>query len=165
MGGSHNTLFFNSFSGLSAGVIHRIPEEFVDETIEDFKSLDSNDKKLLYANAPEYSTLPHFRILFGCHTIIYDSIRIIIYALEKSNLTDKSKVDKWIQGLFQDFMGIRLPNDIINHKVEEFFENIPEDETSEQNKPQTDVENTKKIINRWILNPNYNDMEIDDNSL
>ena len=45
-------------------------------------------------------------------------------------------------------MGIRLPNDIINHKVEEFFENIPEDETSEQNKPQTDVENTKKIINR-----------------
>ena len=94
LGGSRNTLFFNSFSGLSAGVIHRIPEEFVDETIEDFKSLDSNDKKLLYANAPEYSTLPHFRILFGCHTIIYDSIRIIIYALEKSNLTDKSKVDK-----------------------------------------------------------------------
>ena len=45
-------------------------------------------------------------------------------------------------------MGIRLPTDIVNHKVEEFFENIPEDEISEQNKSQTDVEYTRKIINR-----------------
>ena len=62
-------------------------------------------------------------------------------------------------------MGIHLPSDIINHKVEEFFENIPEDEISEQNKPQADEEYTRKIITRWIHTQDYNDMEIDDNSL
>lgn len=165
IGGSRNTLFFNSFSGLSAGVVHRVSEDFTDETIEEFKQLESTEKKVLYMNAPEYSTLPHFRLLLTCQPIIYDSIRIILYALEKSNLVDKSKVDKWIQGVFQDFMGIRLPTDIINHKVEEFFENIPEDEISEQNKSQTDVEYTRKIINRWINTQSYNDMDIDDNSL
>ena len=164
MGGSRNTLFFNSFAGLSAGVSHKVPESFVDETVEEFKSLDSQDKKVLYLNAPEYSTLPHYRLLFTCQPILFDSIRLILYALEKSNLSDKAKVDKWMQGLFQDFLGIRLPPDILNHKVEEFFENITSDEVSEQDKPQANVEYTRKIINRWIHTESYNDMDIDENS-
>lgn len=165
IGGSRNTLFFNSFSGLSAGVIHRVPEDFIDDVIEEFKQLDTVDRSALYLNAPEYSTLPHFRLLFACRPIVYDSIRLIIYALEKSNYSDKAKVDKWIQCIFKDFMGIRLPGDIVSHKVEEFFENITENETTEQNEPQADVEYTKKIIDKWIHNQSYTDMEIDDNSL
>lgn len=165
LGGSRNTLFFNSFAGLSSVVIHKVPEEFKDEVVEEFVQLDTQEKKAFYINSPEYSTLPHFRLLFTCPLILYDSIRIILYALEKSNLTDKVKVDKWIQGIFKDFMGIRLPSDIAHHKVEEFFENIPEDEGPETNKTQTDVEYAKQIIDRWINNDNYSDMDIDDGSL
>ena len=94
LGGSRNTLFFNSFSGLSAGVIHRVSEDFIDDVVDEFKQLDAKDKKIAYINAPEYSTLPHFRLLLTYHPIIYDSIRIVIYALEKSNLSDKTKIDK-----------------------------------------------------------------------
>ena len=94
IGGSRNTLFFNSFSGLSSGVIQRVSDDFVDDIVEEFKMLNSNERKMGYINAPEYSVIPHFRLLISCVPIIYDSIRIILYALEKSNLLDKPKVDK-----------------------------------------------------------------------
>ncbi|OMJ92886.1 hypothetical protein SteCoe_4218 [Stentor coeruleus] len=165
IGGSRNTLFFNSFSGLSSGVIHRVPEGFKDEVIEEFKQLDIQEKKLRYVNAPDYCTLPHFRLLFACPSLVYDSIRIILFALEKFNMLDKTKIDKWIQGIFKEFMGIKLPSDIVHHKVEEFFGSIPEDESSEPNKVSTDVEYTKKIIDRWINIDNNSDMDIDENSL
>ncbi|OMJ72232.1 hypothetical protein SteCoe_29371 [Stentor coeruleus] len=164
LGGSRNTLFFNSFAGLSSGVVHRVPEDFKDDILDEFQQLDIQAKKLLYINAPDYSTLPHFRLLFSSPHILYDSIRLILYALEKSNL-DKSKVDKWIQTIFKDFMGIKLPSDIIQHKVEEFFETIPEDLDEEPGKRQTDVDYTKRIIDRWINTENYTEMDIDDVSI
>mmetsp|Transcript_21095 Transcript_21095/g.20932 ORF Transcript_21095/g.20932 Transcript_21095/m.20932 type:complete len:243 (+) Transcript_21095:217-945(+) len=64
-------------------------------------------------------------------------------------------------------MQIKLPSDVQNHKVEEFFENIPEEEPPKPPTPieTEDVELTRKIITRWIENDSYTEPEVDSNSL
>ncbi|CAG9310396.1 unnamed protein product [Blepharisma stoltei] len=167
IGGSRHQLFFNSFSGLSAAVSHKVPTDFVNEVIEEFKVLDSAKSVPVYENGIEYASLPHFRLLYNYQPVLNDALRILIFAVEKSNLSDKEKISKWINVIFQDLMQIKLPSDVQNHKVEEFFENIPEEEPQKPPTPieTEDVELTRKIITRWIENDSYTEPEVDSNSL
>lgn len=164
LGGSRNTLFFNSISGLSAGVVHKVPEGFSDEVIEEFQELDREPRQNLYAGQPDYSILPHFRLLFSCESILVDSLRIIMYALDKNNSPDRAKVDVWILNIFQDFLGVKIPSDIIKHKIEEYYEGTYTEEIDHL-EPQDSIENTKKIIERWIKRENYKDMDIEEISV
>lgn len=158
LGGSRNTLFFNSFSGLSSGVVHKISPLFLDEVLEEFQLLDSVDRKIPYANAPEYATLPQFRLLFTCQQIVYDSIRLILFTLEKSTQAERSKMEKWLYVIFKEFMGMVIPADIVKFKIEEFFEG--KNQVEEVEEPKAKLETTKKIINKWINNTNSTDKDI-----
>ena len=164
LGGSRSTLFFNSFSGLSAGVVHKVKEDFRDEVIEEFKELDFGPHQTLYANGPDYSILPHFRLLFSCESVLIDSLRIVIYSLDKSNSADRGKVDAWVLNIFQDFFGVKIPSDILKHKIDEYYEGSYSEEIG-KTEPKDSIENTKKIIERWINNENYKDMDIEEFSV
>lgn len=150
MGGSKNQIFFNSFSGLSAAVSHRVAQDFKNEIEDEFKKLDLSKNVKKYDNGIEHASLPHFRLLFNNQPVLYDSLRVLIFTIEKSNLTDKEKIFKWINIIFTDLMQVKLPNDVQNHKVEEFFENIIEEDAPLQiiNSEVEDVELTRKIITR-----------------
>lgn len=134
LGGSRNTLFFNSFSGLSSGVVHRISPHFVDDVVEEFQLLDSAERKLPYANAPEFATLPHFRLLFTCQQTVFDSIRLILFTFEKLTQAERSKVEKWLSVIFKEFMGMVLPTDIVKYKIEDFFEGKSEEKEEGKSK-------------------------------
>jgi histone deacetylase complex regulatory component SIN3 len=154
LGGSRNTLFFNSFAGLSAGVVHKVSEDYVDEMLQEFQELDVNCQMVPYVNAPDYSVLPHFRMLFSCPEIVYDAMRLVIFALDKSNLIDKSKIDGWVQVFFQDFLGFIVPQDVSKHKVEEYFDGIFRSELEEKPEP-SQLEKTLKSVQRWLkIDPN-----------
>lgn len=165
LGGSRNTLFFNSFSGLSSGVIHRVHSNFKDDVIEEFQILDSIERKPLYLNSPEYSTLPHFRLLLTCESTLFDSIRIILFALEKTSQQERIKLDRWLGSIFKEFMQISLPPDITSYKFDDFFESTAEtSKLSEENckKGETKIETAKKIIDKWITSANYSDSDVVD---
>ena len=84
--------------------------------------------------------------------MLTDSIRVILLSVEKSNLSDKGKLGKWLISVFQDFMEVLLPQDVINNKVEDFFENIPEEEEPREleNEKEGEEEMTRNIIAKWI---------------
>ena len=160
IGGSRNTLFFNSFSGLSAGVVHKVSEEFADEVIEEFKELDCSPQASPYANAPDFSVLPHFRFLFSCPGIVHDAMRLVLFALEKSSLIDKSKVDAWVQVFFQDFLWFKVPQDVARHKVEEYFDGSFRAEAEEK---EAKIDRAKKVVQRWIKDEPGDNMDLDEN--
>eukprot|EP00358_Blepharisma_japonicum_P007001 CAMPEP_0202942560 /NCGR_PEP_ID=MMETSP1395-20130829/2772_1 /ASSEMBLY_ACC=CAM_ASM_000871 /TAXON_ID=5961 /ORGANISM="Blepharisma japonicum, Strain Stock R1072" /LENGTH=189 /DNA_ID=CAMNT_0049638965 /DNA_START=1403 /DNA_END=1969 /DNA_ORIENTATION=- len=149
IGGSRNQVFFNSFAGLSGAVYHKLPEDFADDILLEFKELDKPDHALTFNNGIEYATLPQFRLLLNYQPVLNDALRILLYAAEKSNLSGKEKINQWIKVLFQDFLELNLPADIVNHKVEEFFESIPEEESQIIPNRYEDIEMTKKIISKW----------------
>jgi paired amphipathic helix protein Sin3a len=163
LGGSRNTLFFNSFSGLSSGVIHKVHPQFKDDVIEEFQVLDSIEKKTFYANSQEYATLPHFRLLFTCEDTLFDSVRIILYALERTSQPERMKIDRWLGSIFQEFLGIRLPDDVLGYRFDEFFEaddgkcrGVSGGSTGNDCKMDT----AKKIIDKWITSANYTDSDV-----
>jgi len=165
IGGSRNQVFFNSFAGLSGAVYHKLPEDFADDILLEFKELDKPDHALTFNNGIEYATLPQFRLLLNYQPVLNDALRILLYAAEKSNLSGKEKINQWIKVLFQDFLELNLPADIVNHKVEEFFESIPEEESQIIPNRYEDIEMTKKIISKWIDPENSQEIEKDNNSV
>ncbi|CAG9334351.1 unnamed protein product [Blepharisma stoltei] len=147
IGGSRNQIFFNSFAGLSGAVYHKVLGNFVDDILEEFKELDKPERALTFNNGVEYATLPQFRLLLNHQPIINDALRILLYAADKTSLSGKEKLNKWIIVIFQEFFGLKLPYDITNHLVEDYFESIPEEEI-------IDIETAKNIINKWNTEEN-----------
>lgn len=167
IGGSRNQVFFNSFAGLSAAVYHKVPAHYIDDVVEEFKELDRPGRGLTFNNGIEYGTLPQFRLLFNCQPVVNDALRLLLYYVEKSSMSGKEKIYTWVTVIFQDFFKMKLPSDIINHKIEEFFENIPEEEIPPQfiEKADPDIEITRQIINKWIDNEQNPDADAENNSV
>ena len=161
LGGSKRRYFFNSFSGLSVAICHKVPLDFQDKMLEQFSELSGQEPSHCFL--AEHCSTPHFRLLLNCIPVLHDSLRVLVYAIEKSNISEKEKLNKWVVSFFQDFMKIQLPSDIIHHKVEVFFENIPETEIPENPQQEQDVERTRRIITRWIDNEGNSEPEPDDN--
>jgi histone deacetylase complex regulatory component SIN3 len=154
MGGSRNKIFFNSFSGLSTGLIHRVPSTYKDEIVEDFKFLSPPVEPIPYGNAPQIGMLPHYRLLFSCQSVLNDAIRILLYSLDKQHNAEKERVFKWIHFFFVDFMKCSLPNDIRNRNIEEFFELLPADEQESMSQEPDQEEIRKRMAEKWAAEEN-----------
>lgn len=142
LGGTENTYFLNSFSGLSkVWVPHRIPEGFTDELISSFTEIEG----LLTGASP---ALPQYRLLFRSCPVIVDSIRIILLSAEKSSQSNKQKLYKCARKLVQDYMKVTLPRDIHQNQVLDYSRGVPELES--QYCPEEDL--TRETTTRWISN-------------
>ena len=162
IGGSRNTLFFNSFAGLGSGVVHKISEKFADPVLQEFFELDKTQDP---NGLNDFCVLPHFRLLFSCPSVLFDTIRFLVFAIDKANLPDTCKVDRWISAIFAEFMGINLTLDVTQHKVEEFFDGCFNFEVEKNKEKEKRIENSRNYSKKWITSESFLGIEITDDSI
>ena len=162
IGGSRNTLFFNSFAGLGSGVVHKISEKFADPVLQEFFELEKTQNP---SGLNDFCVLPHFRLLLSCSSVLVDTIRLLTIGIDKLNLPDTCKMDRWISAIFGDFMGIKLTLDITQHKVEEFFDGSFNQEIEKKKEKEKRIHNSQNYTKRWIINESYSGIEITDDSI
>ena len=120
LGGSKNKVFYSSFAGLSYGVPHFVQDDFKDDLIAHSRLVFPQVTAPSYANLREKGRLPQFRLLFNCQPALDDSLRIMLFALDKS-IPSKDKIRKWLKALYQDFLGSQVPEDVKSGNLEDIF--------------------------------------------
>jgi paired amphipathic helix protein Sin3a len=120
LGGSKNKVFYSSFAGLSYGVPHFVPDDFKDDLIAHSRLVFPQVSTPAFANLREAGRLPQFRLLFNSQAALDDSLRIMLFALDK-NIASKDKVRKWLKALYQDFLDSPIPDDLKSGNLDEVF--------------------------------------------
>jgi paired amphipathic helix protein Sin3a len=143
MGGSPGKYFFSSFTGLSSGIVQRVPPDFQDELLEQGKHTPS--QHLPYQNAPLFEQWPQFRLLFAVDSLLEDALRILLFSIEKNHSNDKDRMHKWLVSFFSDFLDKPLPRDMRSNKSSRFFEHIPQEDESLEVKEELDAEKRRKL--------------------